>query len=389
MNTFSNYFFEGGFGLERETLRIDKNGRLAQTPHPFDDPHLQRDFCENQLEIITGVNDSVKNAIEELAEWDLTARKKLAESSEHLHIYSNPPYFSDASEIPVAHSGMEMSKFNYRKQLEQKYGKPMMLYSGIHFNFSLSEKYLREIKDIGQEFGQFKDSVYFRLMKQIFRHSWLIVLLTAASPIYDRSFVEAGSSGKAFSGYGSMRNSEFGYWNQFIPTLDYSDIESFTDSIQGYIDDGFLLSPAELYLPVRLKPKGAYSFDALKNGIDHIELRMFDLNPLSDVGIFSEDAKFAHLLMLYLLHLSDFDFTAKLQEKAVYDHKAAAKYMPDQYYINKAKAIITEMEQFFDGYVYAEKVLEYQKRKLTENQRYCVRIYERSWESCANYSVQV
>lgn len=315
--------------MERETLRIDKNGRLAQTPHPFHDPHLQRDFCENQLEIITGVNDSVKNAIAELAEWDLTARKKLAESSENLHIYSNPPYFSDASEIPVAYSGMETSKFNYRKQLEQKYGKPMMLYSGIHFNFSLSEKYLLEIKDIGQKFGQFKDSIYFRLMKQIFRHSWLIVLLTAASPIYDRSFVEAGSSGKVFSGYGSMRNSEFGYWNQFIPILDYSDIESFTDSIQGYIDDGFLLSPAELYLPVRLKSKGTYSLDALKNGIDHIELRMFDLNPLSDVGIFSEDAEFAHLLMLYLLHLPDFDFTAKLQKKAVYDHKTAAKYMPD------------------------------------------------------------
>ena len=107
MNIFGNYFFEGSFGLERETLRIDKNGRLAQTPHPFDNPHLQRDFCENQLEIITGVNDSVKNAIAELAEWDLTARKKLAESTEHLHIYSNPPNFSDASEIPgrkTAHS---------------------------------------------------------------------------------------------------------------------------------------------------------------------------------------------------------------------------------------------------------------------------------------------
>ena len=108
MDTFSNYFFEGGFGLERETLRIDKNGRLAQTSHPFDDPHLQRDFCENQLEIITGVNDSVKNAIEELAEWDLTARKKLADSSEKLHVYSNPPYFSDASEIPVAYSGKKI-----------------------------------------------------------------------------------------------------------------------------------------------------------------------------------------------------------------------------------------------------------------------------------------
>lgn len=387
MNTFSNYFFEGGFGLERETLRIDKNGRLAQTPHPFDDPHLQRDFFENQLEIITVVNDSVKNAIEELAEWDLTARKKIIESSEKLHVYSNPPYFSDASEIPVAYSGMETSKFNYRKQLEQKYGKPMMLYSGIHFNFSLSEDYLREINDTGQEFEQFRDRVYFRLMKQIFLHSWMIVLLTAASPVYDSSFVKAGGSCKTFSGYGSMRNSKFDYWNQFIPILDYSDIESFTDSIQGYIDDGFLLSPAELYLPVRLKPRGTYSLDALKNGIDHIELRMFDLNPLSDVGIFSEDAEFAHLLMLYLLHLPDFDFTAKLQEKAVYDHKAAAKYMPDQYYIDKAKTIITEMKHFFQGYTYAEKVLEYQERKLTANQRYCVKIYERSQEQCANYSV--
>lgn len=389
MNTFSNYFFEGGFGLERETLRIDKNGKLAQTPHPFDDPHLQRDFCENQLEIITGVNDSVKNAIAELAEWDLSARKKLAENGEKLHVYSNPPHFSDVSEIPVAHTGMEISKFNYRKQLEQKYGKALMLYSGIHFNFSLSEKFLHEINDSGQDFRQFKDSVYFRLMKQIFRHSWLIVLLTAASPVYDRSFVEAGGSGKVFSGYGSMRNSEYGYWNQFIPTLDYSDIESFTDSIQGYIDDGLLLSPAELYLPVRLKPKGTYSLDALKNGIDHIELRMFDLNPLIDVGIFAEDAEFAHLLMLYLLHQPDFDFTAKLQEKAVSDHKEAAIYMPDQHYVDKAKTIIAEMKQFFEGYAYAEKALEYQEIKLTENQRYCVNIYERSWEPCVNYSVQV
>ncbi len=116
---------------------------------------------------------------------------------------------------------------------------------------------------------------------------------------------------------------------------------------------------------------------------------MFDLNPLSDVGIFSEDAEFAHLLMLYLLHLPDFDFTAKLQEKAVYDHREAAKYMPNQNYFDEAKAIITEMKQFFEGYVYAEKVLEYQERKLKENQRYCVKIYEGSGKQCANYSVQV
>ena len=41
-------FYKGKFGLERETLRVDINGRLAQTPHPFtEDGNITRDFCEN------------------------------------------------------------------------------------------------------------------------------------------------------------------------------------------------------------------------------------------------------------------------------------------------------------------------------------------------------
>ena len=45
--TTSKYYFSGKFGIERETLRIDSHGRLAQTPHPFgNDEHITRDFCE-------------------------------------------------------------------------------------------------------------------------------------------------------------------------------------------------------------------------------------------------------------------------------------------------------------------------------------------------------
>lgn len=36
--------YKGKFGIERETLRVDKNSRLAQTLHPFDDENLSRDF---------------------------------------------------------------------------------------------------------------------------------------------------------------------------------------------------------------------------------------------------------------------------------------------------------------------------------------------------------
>ena len=37
--------YTGHYGLERETLRIGEDGKLAQTAHPFDDKRLDRDFC--------------------------------------------------------------------------------------------------------------------------------------------------------------------------------------------------------------------------------------------------------------------------------------------------------------------------------------------------------
>ncbi|MBQ9600041.1 MAG: glutathione synthase, partial [Clostridia bacterium] len=51
--------YTGHYGLERETLRVGEDGKLAQTAHPFDDKRLDRDFCENQLEIITPVCGSI------------------------------------------------------------------------------------------------------------------------------------------------------------------------------------------------------------------------------------------------------------------------------------------------------------------------------------------
>lgn len=54
-------------GMERETLRINSEGFSALTPHQFsDDPHMERDFCENQLEIITDVYTDVDNMLSEM-----------------------------------------------------------------------------------------------------------------------------------------------------------------------------------------------------------------------------------------------------------------------------------------------------------------------------------
>ena len=232
------YQFEtnGGFGLERETLRVDADGKLAQTPHPFgDDEHITRDFCENQIELITPVCPSVDAAVQALRELDARAREVLAAQGEQIWLYSNPPHFETEEDIPIAlFSGKFSNKRNYREALEKRYGKRLMLFSGIHFNFSFSDDYLHKMYSGNEDFTAFKNALYLRLYKQLFRHSWLLVLLTAASPVYDLSLDGDGLSGTATEQYSSLRNSERGYWNQFVPLLDHASLQTFTEGIQTY-----------------------------------------------------------------------------------------------------------------------------------------------------------
>ena len=55
----------GKIGLEKESLRITKEGFMAQTSDPFVDvPCIVRDFCENQTEINTPVQNNVHDAME-------------------------------------------------------------------------------------------------------------------------------------------------------------------------------------------------------------------------------------------------------------------------------------------------------------------------------------
>ena len=94
------FALEGNFGLEREALRVTKNGRMAQTPHPFppDHPRIVRDFCENQTEINTCVWPTAKDAVEELKEIDATISAAIAPQGERLWTNSNPPPITDESE---------------------------------------------------------------------------------------------------------------------------------------------------------------------------------------------------------------------------------------------------------------------------------------------------
>lgn len=369
----NSQFFEGKFGIERETLRVDSFGRLAQTPHPFgDDPHITRDFCENQIELVTPPCESIAEALSALGKLDSHVRAVLAEQGEHLWLYSNPPHIESEDEIPIAaFRGRHSSKRLYREYLEQKYGKKLMLFSGIHFNFSFSEACLRALNPQNEDPNRFRDALYLRLYKQLMRYSWLLVMLTAASPYYDASLDQSGESGIIKSPYASMRNSGRGYWNQSLPVLDHRNLQSFTDSIRTYIRSGSLHSASELYLPVRLKPRGVNALESLaENGVDHIELRMFDLNPAAPLGIDARDLQFAHLLMLYLLSLPDFDFTPDLQMQAVSAHQNAALLEPDAALTQQADEILHKMEVYFSEYEDARNVIAFERNKRYQPQTY-------------------
>ncbi len=56
------------FGIERESLRINANHKVAQTPHPEKlgsrsfHPYIQTDYSEPQIELITPIAHSTKEA---------------------------------------------------------------------------------------------------------------------------------------------------------------------------------------------------------------------------------------------------------------------------------------------------------------------------------------
>lgn len=354
-------------GLEKESLRVDRCGRLAQTPHPFpEDAELDVDFSGNQLEFITGVCDSADEVWEDLrrlhrkAAWVLKNRET---GSEYLWPFSNPPYVQTEGENPpMEFYGEKTWKTEYRNHLKERYGTQLMLYSGIHFNLSFPAEFWESLSAIGGtgcagENLQNADAAYLNLAAWTTRYAWLIVYLFAASPVLDESYFTPGKKdGTPCLKYASPRSSEIGYWNDFEPVLDYRSLEGYVNSILKYTADGTLMSPAELYYPVRLKPAGLYDLERLRQeGVSHIEIRIIDENPYSEIGIFREDVRFLHLLMVYLASRAPKPFPEGEQLWALRDMKRAALFDDSTCLFNglsireNAAQALQEMEEFFAG----------------------------------------
>jgi glutamate--cysteine ligase len=358
-----NIWLEGLFGLEKENIRVDQSGVLAMTPHPpvfgnkLKHPFITTDFSESQVEMITPPLPDIKQTIGFIETIHDIVSLELKD--EYLWPQSIPPILPADQHIPIARyeeDGKEARE--YREFLAEKYGPKNQLFSGIHFNFSFSEKLIGLLyhkAQSSQSYEDFKDELYLKTTRQMLRLRWLYILLYGNSPVVDPSF-ELQCKMAPYPVENdvvalSIRNSCFGYQNFDDLFPDYSSVKSFLNSIDQMISEGKIAAAKELYSPVRPK---------FLNGPEHIsylEFRFIDNDPLSKAGISSEALQFLHSLILYGL-LSDEaeDFDAARQAEANRYHTGVALYGLDtesksgkRYMVwEKGKTIISKMKELFD-----------------------------------------
>ncbi|WP_052098463.1 bifunctional glutamate--cysteine ligase GshA/glutathione synthetase GshB [Paenibacillus stellifer] len=333
-NHLNEELFMGRFGLEKESARVDKEGKLALTPHKaafgskMENPYIQTDFSESQVEMITPVFDSIEETYRFLEALQDIVMQELSLTGEYLWTSSNPPVLPREEDIPIANME-DLSENTYRSNLAHKYGRKKQLLSGIHYNFSFSESLLRKLYEASGSndgYKKFKDGIYLKVARHVLKYRWLLIYLTGASPVFNKTYIEPCVSlshsldhdSRFFPNMNSLRNSICGYRNPKPVYVSHQSIEEYVRDLRGLVVSKELLSAKEFYSPVRLKPaKGGDPLQALvEQGASYLELRMFDINPLYKNGISIEMMRFIHLFLVYCLVRPDEAFDTIAQQQA-------------------------------------------------------------------------
>lgn len=294
---------QANFGIERESLRVDRQGKLAHTPHPSwlgarsFHPYIQTDFCEFQMELITPVAKSTTEARRFLGAITDVAGRSISKD-ELLWPLSMPPRIS-AQEIQVAQLENEFER-HYRNYLAEKYGTKLQAISGIHYNMELGKDL---VEALFQESDQidiiaFKNALYLKLAQNYLRYRWVITYLFGAAPIAEQGFFDQ----EVPEPVRSFRNSDHGYVNKEEIQVSFDNLEDYVSDIETYIANGDLIAEKEFYSAVRFRgQKANRSF--LDKGITYLEFRNFDLNPFERIGISQTTMDTVHLLLLAFLWL--------------------------------------------------------------------------------------
>lgn len=336
-------------GIEKESLRIDSRGRLAQTPHPsrlgsaLTHPSITTDYSEALLELITPVSTSIAGCLQRLEDIHSFVYQQLGE--EMLWTASMPCVVAGDTSIPVAQYGssnVAKMKTAYRYGLGHRYGRLMQTIAGIHYNFSMPEAYWemawRDAGSPGQRQAYISER-YLGLIRNFRRYSWLLIYLYGASPAVCASFLRGRDSHglQAFDAESrslylpyatALRMGGLGYTSDAQKQLNicYNSLENYVATLSRAIlkphpaygqfpsgqngdyqqlNDSLLQIENEFYSPIRPKRvahSGEPPLCALtRAGIEYIEVRCVDINPFSSVGIDAGQMRFLDTFLLYCL----------------------------------------------------------------------------------------
>ena len=351
----------GGFkGIEKESLRIAKNGLIAQTRHPaalgsaLTHATITTDYSEALIELITPPFADVKDTLAYLHQVHQFVYEHL--DQEILLGASMPCGIDGDDSIPIAEYGSSnigRMKHVYRHGLWHRYGRTMQAIAGIHFNYSVPENLLialhrQERSPLSLE--QYTNNAYFGLIRNFQRVGWLILYLFGASPAICKNFFKSRPAlmaqfeefdrGTLYHPYAtSLRMSDIGYKskNQANLKIDYNSLSGYVDSLSaaiatpypdyekiGVVVDGeyrqlnsnILQIENEFYSTIRPKQiinSGEKPTLALKRrGVRYIEMRSLDLDLFNPIGIDIAKARFIEALLLSCLlkdspEMSDLD----------------------------------------------------------------------------------
>ena len=306
-NNLEEIFTNVKIGLEKEGQRILKDGTISKTDHPkvfgvrHENPYIQTDFAESQVELITTPENSEKSVLRVLnAVHEVTLKNMPAD--EFIWPLSIPAILPDESEIRVAQFEKK-SDVEYREYLVEKYGKYKQMVSGIHYNFQLDDKFMEKVAEITKkDLVDVKNEIYLKLARQFIRYQWILIYLYGASPLAEDKYFTNGLKPNDY--VRSLRTSRFGYVNDDDIKVSYSSLEKYIEDITGYVKNGNLIAEKEFYSSVRFR--GADTIVKFpKEGIKYMEFRLFDLNPFASFGILEKDIRFVHLFLKTLVWLDE------------------------------------------------------------------------------------
>jgi glutamate--cysteine ligase len=350
-----------GRGIEREALRVLKEGRLSEKPHHYNlgsaltNPFITTDYSEALLEFITPVSHTPEEVISQLQDIQKFTLSQLG--GELLWPMSMPCFVEDAEKIPLAQYGSSnvgTMKTVYRQGLKNRYGSMMQVISGIHFNFSFSQDFwlkLQSINNNTDDLGEYVSDRYFSVLRNYKRFCWLIPYLYGSSPAICPSFLQGKPQNLPFKkspkGYlylehaTSLRMSDLGYTNSEQSSLQicYNNLDGYLDGVKKAINltsetfekigikvngkyqqlnSNVLQIENELYAPIRPKQvakSGEKPSEALQNrGVEYIEVRALDVNPFVDTGISLEQVYFLDIFLTYCAFKDHSDLDCSIQQ---------------------------------------------------------------------------